>query len=67
MKSRIRELCRERGISTYRLAKNTGMTVEAFRRYEIKGLDNSYFGCMVRIAKALNCELEDLYEEERKE
>lgn len=64
MKSNIKKLCSEKGMSIYQLAKDTGLTYEAVRRYERKGLNKAYFGCMVKIANALDCKLEDLYEEE---
>ena len=63
MKSRIREICQERGTTLSKLALRCGISYEALRRYEIKGIHKAQFGYMVRIAKALNCNLEDLYEE----
>lgn len=62
MKSKIKGICAERGISVYRLAKATGISEQAFNKWERKGLDKAQFGCMVRIAKELDCSLEDLYE-----
>ena len=64
MKSRINEIAASKGISIYRLARMVGMTDRALYKYERVGLDKAQFGCMVRIAKVLNCSLEDLYEKE---
>ena len=64
MKSRIREICQERGTTPFKLALRCGISYEALRRYEAKGIYKAQFGYMVRIAKALNCNLEDLYEKE---
>ncbi len=64
MKSNINKLCHERGITLYRLARKIGITDRALYKYERIGLENARFGCMVRIADALGCSLEDLYEEE---
>ena len=61
MKSRIREICQERGMTLSKLALRCGISYEALRRYEIKGLYKAQFGYMVRIAKALDCQLEDLF------
>lgn len=61
MKSRIREICQERGTTLSKLALSCGISYEALRRYEIKGLYKAQFGYMVRIAKALDCQLEDLF------
>ena len=44
-----------------KLALRCGISYEALRRYEIKGLYKAQFGYMVRIAKALDCQLEDLF------
>lgn len=61
MKSRIREICQERGTTLSKLALRCGISYEALRRYEINGLYKAQFGYMVRIAKALDCQLEDLF------
>lgn len=63
MKSNIANVCKAKGISRYQLAKDLGITSQALYRYEDKGLDKAQFGFMVRIAKYLGCQLEDLYEE----
>lgn len=57
-------MCQERGVTLFGLAKKCDISYEALRRYEIKGLYKAQFGCMVKIAKALDCKLEDLYEKE---
>ena len=64
MESRINELAASKGISIYRLARMVGMTDRALYKYERAGLDKAQFGCMVRIAEALGCSLEDLYRKE---
>ncbi len=64
MKSRINELAASKNMSLYRLARMVGMTYRALYKYERVGLDKAQFGCMVKIAKALDCKLEDLYEKE---
>ena len=61
MKSRIREICQERGTTLSKLAIRCGISYEALRRYEIKGLYKAQFGYIVMIAKALDCQLEDLF------
>lgn len=67
MRSKIKQICSKKGMSIYRLSKVSGISAQAFNKWEHNGLGKAQFGCMVKIAKALNCELEDLYEEERKE
>lgn len=62
MKSNINNLCKSSGTTLYALAKKTGLTDRALYKYEKNGLEKAQFGCMVRIAKELNCSLEDLYE-----
>lgn len=64
MKSRINELAASKNMSLYRLARMVGMTDRALYKYERVGLDKAQFGCMVRIAEALDCKLEDLYRKE---
>lgn len=64
MKSRIKELAEAKGISLVKLAKDIGITNRGLYKYEHNGLAKAQFGCMVRIAKALDCKLEDLYEGE---
>lgn len=64
MESRINEIAASKGISIYRLARMVGMTDRALYKYERVGLDKAQFGCMVRIADALGCSLEDLYRKE---
>ena len=64
MESRINEIAASKGISIYRLARMVGMTDRALYKYERVGLDKAQFGCMVRIAEALGCSLEDLYRKE---
>lgn len=64
MKSRINELAASKGMSLYRLARVVGITDRALYKYEREGLNKAQFGCLVKVAKALNCRLEDLYEED---
>lgn len=64
MKSVISEIAASKGISLYRLARMVGMADRALYKYEQVGLDKAQFGCMVRIAEALDCKLEDLYRKE---
>lgn len=64
MESRINEIAASKGISIYRLARMVGMTDRSLYKYERVGLDKAQFGCMVRIADALGCSLEDLYRRE---
>lgn len=63
MKSNINKMCKSKGTTLYRLARLIGITDRALYKYERKGLDKAQFGYMVRIAKELDCKLEDLYEE----
>lgn len=51
-------------MTLFGLAKKCDISYEALRRYEIKGLYKAQFGYMIKIAEALDCKLEDLYEKE---
>lgn len=63
MRSKIKELAAIKGMSLYRLAREVGITDRALYRYERNGLDNAKFGFMAKIAKVLDCRIEDLFEE----
>lgn len=63
MKSRINELAASKNMSLYRLARLVGITNRALYKYEREGLNNAQFGYMVKIAKVLDCRLEELFEE----
>lgn len=60
IKSNIDSLCKQKGISRYKLARNVGMSDRTLLLYERRGLDKAQFGCLIRIAEALECSLEDL-------
>ena len=64
MRSRIERLCRRRGLSVYRLSKETGIPTCTFTSWKKKGLEKASFGAMVKVARALRVPVEDLYEEE---
>ena len=61
MKSRIKELAEHKGLSLWKLAEITKLSPNAFYKWEKNGLDKAQFGVMLKVAKALNCGLDDLY------
>ncbi len=64
MRSRIEEICREKGMSVYRLSKMTGIPTCTFTAWKHRGLDKASFGAMVRVALALGVPVEELYASE---
>lgn len=66
MRSRIEEICHARGMSVYRLSKETGIPTTTFSAWKRRGLEKASFGAMLRVARALEVPVEDLYEDERK-
>lgn len=67
MRSNINKLCESKGLTLYRLARMAGITDRALYKYEREGLNKAQFGCLVKVAKALDCRLEDLYKEDPSE
>lgn len=65
MRSRIERICRERGTTRYRLSKDSGVSEAVLWKWERAGLDRAQFGLVLRVARALEVPVEDLYEEER--
>lgn len=63
MKSRIKELAEAKGMSLWRLSTITGLTSNAFYKWERVGLSKAQLGALVKVAKALNCRVEDLFSE----
>lgn len=63
MRSRIKELAKSRGLSLWALAARTGLTPSAFYKWERIGLEHAQLGAMLRVAKALDCSINDLYGE----
>ena len=63
MKSRIKQLAKERGMSFRELARRAGISDCAIAKWGHVGLDNARFGLMARVAKALEVPMEDLYEQ----
>ena len=64
MKSRIEEICHGRGMSVYRLSKETGIPTTTFSAWKRRGLEKASLGAMLRVARALGVPVEELYEEE---
>lgn len=62
MKSRIRQLAKDRFPSIAAFCRAAKITEPAIRKWERKGLAKAQLGVMVRVAKALDCEVSDLYE-----
>lgn len=64
MKSRIAKLCSERGMSAYRLSKEAGISRSVLTKWERVGIYRAQFGSILRVARALEVSVEDLYESE---
>ena len=62
MRSRIYELCRQRGMTRDELARLSGVTRRALDKYEANGLERAQLGTVASVARALGCSIEELYE-----
>ena len=56
----IRRLREERGWSRERLAKAAGVTMEAVKKWETRGVEHAQYGAMRRLARALGVRMEEL-------
>ena len=64
MRSRIYGICRACGMNPARLAEKAKITRRVLDKYEANGLEHAQLSTVARIAKALGCHIEDLFEEE---
>lgn len=62
MRSNIERIAKDRGMSLYRLAKEAGITQTAIYRWRKAGIDRAQLGVMARVAAALGCKVDDLFE-----
>ena len=62
MRSRIAVLLRERGMSAYRLSRDSGVSRSVISKWERAGLERAELGCLVRVARVLEVHVEDLFE-----
>lgn len=62
MRSNIERIAKDRGMSLYRLAKEAGITQTAIYRWRKVGIDRAQLGVMARVAAALGCKVDDLFE-----
>jgi len=60
MNNRIRELCKEKGVTPYRMAKDLGFPLTAVYHY-MSGKRNPSVKRSMEIAKYLNKSVEDLW------
>ena len=67
MKSRVQELCRERGMTEYELAGRSGVAVDTLYGWRRRGLDGATLGCVARVARALGVPVEETFEEVRRD
>ncbi len=49
-------------MSLYRLAKEAGITQTAIYKWRKTGIDRAQLGVMARVAAALGCKVDDLFE-----
>lgn len=56
----IRRLREERGWSRERLAKAAGVTMEAVKKWETRGIEHAQYGAMRRLARALGVPMDEL-------
>lgn len=61
--SKVRELCRLRGMTEYELATRSGVSVDTIYGWRRRGLDGATLGCLLRVARALGVAIEDVFEE----
>ena len=59
---RIKKLRVDKGLSQAEFARLIGVTQKAVAKYEA-GVANPRAACLPRIAKTLNCTIEELYDE----
>lgn len=64
IKSKVQRLCKERGITVYRLAEASGVAHDTIYGWRKRGLDGATLGCVLKVARALGVRVEDLFEEE---
>lgn len=62
MRSNIERIAKDRGMSLYRLAKEAGITQNAIYKWRKAGIDRAQLGVMARVAAALGCKVDDLFE-----
>ena len=62
MRSNIERIAKDRGMSLYRLAKEAGITQTAIYKWRKAGIDRAQLGVMARVAAALGCKVDDLFE-----
>ncbi len=66
MMVKVREIRQQRGITVYELAKRSGLAQSFVWRLDHGTATSPGIGSLVKLAKALDCEVTDLYEEEVK-
>ena len=62
MRSRIEEIAKDRGVSLYRLAKDARITTAVIYKWRKHGIERAQRGVMARVADALGCKVDDLFE-----
>lgn len=57
---RIRELREQRGLTRSQLAEMAGVTMEAVKKWETRGIEHAQYGAMRRLARALGVPMDEL-------
>lgn len=61
---KVREMREKRGMSMYELAKRTGLSKAFIWDLDRGNIKSPGIGSLTKIAKALGCEVTDLYEDD---
>lgn len=62
MKSNIERMAGERGLTLYALAKRSGVTPECLYKWRKRGIEGATLGALAKVAEALGCKVDDLFE-----
>ncbi|WP_175511474.1 helix-turn-helix domain-containing protein [Alicyclobacillus macrosporangiidus] len=61
---KVREVRQQRGITTYELAKRSGLAQSFVWKLDHGKIKSPSINTLTKLAKALDCSVDDLYEEE---
>lgn len=62
MISNVERVAKARGVSLYRLAKDAGISARTIYKWRKSGIERAQLGVMARVAEALGCKVDDLFE-----
>ena len=62
MKSKIEVMSRREGMTLAELARKAGISSRALYKWRKVGIEKAQLGAVDKVARALDCSIEDLYE-----